>query len=131
MSPKSDRPGTDPPITSEICHRVVFGMTMRGDRNVSWLGGPGNRTLFNTYLMPNDPMMDCGTFGLGWFKASSGHPGGANMVLGDGSVHFISNDINQSTTWHFTTTTDVKTEFGVWESLMSAGDGNTVPSYAW
>jgi prepilin-type N-terminal cleavage/methylation domain-containing protein/prepilin-type processing-associated H-X9-DG protein len=111
--PSPDRPGTDPPLSNAICRQVVFGMTMRGDRNVSWIGGPGHRTLFNTYYMPNDPMMDCGTFGLGWFKATSGHPGGANMVLGDGSVHFIKNHIDLDT----------------WRALSTRSDREVIGSY--
>jgi prepilin-type N-terminal cleavage/methylation domain-containing protein len=36
-----------------------------------------------------------------------------------------------TTTWHFTVTNEVPTEFGVWEALMSAGDGQTIPANAW
>jgi prepilin-type processing-associated H-X9-DG protein len=63
--------------------------------------------------MPNDPMADCGTFGLGWYKASSGHPGGANMVLGDGSVHFIKNHI----------------ELDLWRALSTRHDNEVIGSY--
>jgi hypothetical protein len=91
----------------------MVGMTWRGDRNVSWIGGPGHRALFNTYLMPNDPMPDCGSFGLGRFKASSGHPGGINMILGDGSVHFVKNHIEMET----------------WRALSTRGDSEALGSY--
>jgi hypothetical protein len=50
--------------------------------------------VFNAYRRPNDPMFDLSSWGLGWFKASSGHLGGVNMILGDGSVHFVKNDID-------------------------------------
>ena len=59
------------------------------------------------------------------------HPGGVNICMCDGSVHFISNDINVSTVWHFTVTNEVTSEFGVWESLMSAGDGITPSANTW
>jgi hypothetical protein len=49
----------------------------------------------------------------------------------DGSVHYINNSINVSTTWSYTITSRVISEFGVWEELMSAGDGITVSSDQW
>jgi plastocyanin/type II secretory pathway pseudopilin PulG len=111
--PAADRPGTNPPLTDETCMMTMFGMIWRGDRGASWLGGAGQRTLFNTYLMPNDPMTDCGAGGLGRFKASSNHRGGVNMVLGDGSVHFVKNHI----------------ELETWRALSTRADGEAVPSY--
>jgi prepilin-type N-terminal cleavage/methylation domain-containing protein len=112
-SPAPDRPGTNPALTDQLCMMNMIGMAWRGDRNVSWVGGPGHRTLFNTYLMPNDSMIDCGTWGLGRFKASSNHPGGINMVLGDGSVHFIKNHI----------------ELDTWRALSTRGQREALPSY--
>jgi plastocyanin/type II secretory pathway pseudopilin PulG len=112
-SPDPDRPGTNPPLSDNMCMSGMIGMTWRGDRNVSWVGGPGHRTLFNTHLMPNDRMLDCATYGLGWLKASSNHPGGVNMVLGDGSVHFIKNHIDLAT----------------WRALSTRGVSEAIPSY--
>ena len=91
----------------------MLGMTWRGDRNASWVGGPGHRTVFNTHLKPNDSMVDCASYGLGWFKASSNHTGGVNMVLGDGSVHFIKNHIDLQT----------------WRALSTRGVHEAIPSY--
>jgi prepilin-type processing-associated H-X9-DG protein len=107
-APDPNQPGSIPPLTDQCSTTMpmTMPMTWRGDRNASWIGGPGHRSLFNTYLMPNDRMVDVGTFGIGWFKASSGHPGGVNLVLADGSVHFIKNDIDPS----------------VWRALSSRGE---------
>ncbi len=107
-----DRPGTLLPLTDSLCMSPA-GMSWRGDRGASWLGGPGQRSVFNTYLMPNDPMPDCGALGLGRYKASSGHPGGVNMVLGDGSVHFIKDHI----------------EIETWRALSTRGDAEVMGSY--
>jgi prepilin-type N-terminal cleavage/methylation domain-containing protein/prepilin-type processing-associated H-X9-DG protein len=63
--------------------------------------------------------------------ARSLHPGGVNICMCDGSIHFISDNINCSTTWHFTVTSRVESEFGVWEELMSAGDGILIDGAAW
>ena len=59
------------------------------------------------------------------------HPSGVNICMCDGSVHFISDSVNCSTTWHFTVTYEVQSEFGIWEQLMSAGDSIPVPGNAW
>jgi prepilin-type N-terminal cleavage/methylation domain-containing protein len=111
-APTVGRPGTTPGLNPALC-MSMFGMTWRGDRGASWIGGPGHRTLFNSYLMPNDRMLDCGSFGLGWFKASSNHPGGVHMVLGDGSVHFIRDGIDMDT----------------WRALSTRGDCEALGSY--
>src|SRR5262245_13440152 len=111
-TPNPDRPGTVAPLTDALC-MAPTGMTWVGDRGASWIGGPGQRSAFNTYLMPNDPMADCGSNGLGRYKASSGHPGGVNMILGDGSVHFIKDHIELST----------------WRALSTRGDCEVLGSY--
>ena len=111
--PTADAPGTTPPLTDAQCMMAMTGMTWRGDRAASWLGGPGQRSTFNTTLMPNDPMPDCGTFGLGRFKAASGHPMGVNMILGDGSVHFIKSHV----------------ELATWRALSTRNDGEALGGY--
>src|SRR5262249_19143856 len=69
-APAVNQPGTTPPLTDQMCTTPMLGMTWRGDRTASWIGGPGHRSVFNTYLMPNDRMIDMASWGLGWFKAS-------------------------------------------------------------
>ena len=63
--------------------------------------------------------------------ARSLHPGGVNICMCDGGVFFVSNNINVSTTAYYTTTARVASEFGIWEELMVAGDGLTIPANAW
>jgi prepilin-type N-terminal cleavage/methylation domain-containing protein len=112
-APAPNHPGTNPPLTDQMCMMPMVMMYWRGDRNISWIGGPGHRTLFNTYLMPNDPMPDCASWGLGRFKAASNHPGGVNMVQGDGSVHFVKDHIDPAT----------------WRALSTRGTGEPLGSY--
>jgi len=110
---KPNAPGSDPPLTDDMCMMPMMGMYWRGDRNMSWIGGAGHRSVFNTYMMPNDPMPDCATYGVGRFKASSGHIGGVNVILGDGSVHFIMDHIDMDT----------------WRGLSTRGSAEVVGEY--
>jgi prepilin-type N-terminal cleavage/methylation domain-containing protein/prepilin-type processing-associated H-X9-DG protein len=106
----------------------------------------------NTVVLADD-LIECGEMqamaGANWLEAQnmgcdpnsnnqqatarSLHPGGVNITMCDGSVHFISDDINCSTDWTMASTigTKVASDFGVWESLMVAGDGMTLPADSW
>jgi prepilin-type processing-associated H-X9-DG protein len=84
--------------------------------------------------------------------ARSMHPGGVHICMCDGSVHFVSNEISNTEAytasapgWHIDpvhppTTLETQAqllnpngqyEFGVWEALMSPGDGFSLPGNAW
>lgn len=56
-------------------------------------------TTFSTVLTPNSPNADCSFYqgGGGMVTTRSRHAGGVNTLLGDGSVKFIKNSINQLT----------------------------------
>ncbi len=70
-----------------------------GWRGSIWLSGRPYATTFSTYSTPNPPYADWGTRNAyGFHAARSFHTGGVNVVKGDGSTHFISNGIDQ-TTW--------------------------------
>jgi prepilin-type N-terminal cleavage/methylation domain-containing protein/prepilin-type processing-associated H-X9-DG protein len=75
---------------------------------VDWQQGMFDYTLGNTLLAPNpqypncractwDGDFDC-TNGV-MLNMSSGHPGGANACMGDGSVHFIKNSTQMTIMW--------------------------------
>jgi len=70
----------------------------------SW-GGMGH-TMFNTVLTPNSPHYDCSRNCFdcnaewdGIHTARSLHPAGVNVLMADGSVRFISNNIDQRVWW--------------------------------
>jgi len=76
----------------------------RGNR---WAWGVPGFTLFNTIQKPNDIFNGCrfdsrnnilsdNSFTIG---ASSAHPGGVNVMMGDGSVRFIKDTIAQRIWW--------------------------------
>lgn len=63
--------------------------TLRG-RGTSWAASIAACTLTNGYLAPNSFVPDCVTHFSGWFGPRSYHPGGANVLMGDGSVRLLS-----------------------------------------
>jgi prepilin-type N-terminal cleavage/methylation domain-containing protein/prepilin-type processing-associated H-X9-DG protein len=70
-----------------------------------WYLGMNTYSMFNTILTPNSPIGDCMIGGCGefdcsgFFSASSRHPGGVNVALGDGSVQFVTDSISQRLWW--------------------------------
>jgi prepilin-type N-terminal cleavage/methylation domain-containing protein len=77
-------------------------------RGIYWEVGANATTLFNTIVPPNSNQYKwsaCRDQGGGWpdqatfANASSNHAGGVNVGMGDGSVKFIKNSINQATWW--------------------------------
>jgi prepilin-type N-terminal cleavage/methylation domain-containing protein len=65
-----------------------------GRRGNAWIWGNGMNTTFNTHYQPNQPILDCVSNGMGYLKASSWHVGGAHAGMCDGSVRFISENID-------------------------------------
>jgi prepilin-type N-terminal cleavage/methylation domain-containing protein/prepilin-type processing-associated H-X9-DG protein len=62
-------------------------------------------TLGCTLLPPNPPYPNCdsgasdGLNAGAMYNMTSFHPGGANALMGDGSVHFLKNSVNQPIVW--------------------------------
>jgi prepilin-type N-terminal cleavage/methylation domain-containing protein/prepilin-type processing-associated H-X9-DG protein len=137
------------------------GIAPVDNRGVWAMGATGASLLFghgatddhgpNCAVPLSDDLVDCGEItstvnandllvsGMGCYNgggnnqatARSLHTGGVNICMCDGSVHFVSDSVNCSTTWAYTTGTRVASEFGIWEELMTAGDGLTIPAAAW
>jgi prepilin-type N-terminal cleavage/methylation domain-containing protein/prepilin-type processing-associated H-X9-DG protein len=86
---------------------------LRGDR---WINGGYLSTLYNAYVPPNAPgTFDCinaaNNYGLA--GARSWHTGGLNLLLCDGSVHFVSNSVT----------------LPVWQALATRAGGEVVGDY--
>jgi len=78
-------------------------------RGYLWATGEMRCASYNHFLTPNSPTPDCisndftpgpGIFtSTGFRGARSRHDGGVNLLLGDGSVRFVSNNVTQATWW--------------------------------
>lgn len=69
------------------------GQTRTG-RGLSWIRGVPFSTCINGYLTPNSRIPDMGVHGRGFYAARSLHTGGAHMLLGDGAVRFVSENLD-------------------------------------
>jgi len=74
-------------------------------RGFLWFSGEIRNASYNHYYLPNDKRWDCitnaagmGYTGIGWRAARSLHAGGAQVLLCDGSVRFVSENVD-STIW--------------------------------
>jgi prepilin-type N-terminal cleavage/methylation domain-containing protein len=62
-------------------------------RGVGWIRSLNHAVHVSGYLPPNSRIPDVGIHGVGFFSARSFHPGGVHSLLADGSVRWISDNI--------------------------------------
>jgi len=83
-------------LTEAECSAVTTLTTNRGNL---WADGAYNCGLYNNILTPNSPTMDCVKHSNpAWRAARSRHSGGVNVLMGDGSVHYVADGI-ESELW--------------------------------
>ncbi len=93
-------------------NRKVSAGTICSRRGYLWSDGVIGHSMFNTIQTPNETVYPgngcrldtgcvshCGPDDNMFVSASSVHPGGVNVTMGDGSVRFIKNSIERFTWW--------------------------------
>ena len=96
-----------------------------------WASGEPDHNNFATAVSPNGPSCDfrinaSGTGGSASLPAASSyHTGGVHVVMGDGTVRFINENINSGNIAADVTTVSGESPFGVWGALGTiAGEEN-------
>ncbi|MFG0335976.1 MAG: DUF1559 domain-containing protein, partial [Maioricimonas sp. JB049] len=106
--------------------------TWRGDR---WTDGNPANTGFTTILPPNSPSCSESTWDGGWgiFSAGSRHEGGCQVLMGDGAVRFISENIDtgdiSAPTVYEAGTGGGESPYGVWGALGTRAGGEVVGAF--
>jgi prepilin-type N-terminal cleavage/methylation domain-containing protein/prepilin-type processing-associated H-X9-DG protein len=80
-------------IENPVLASVTIG-SYSGVRGQSWIRGNPNDIAINGYLTPNSRQVDVTLHGRGFYAARSFHTGGAHALYGDGSVRFISDNVD-------------------------------------
>jgi prepilin-type N-terminal cleavage/methylation domain-containing protein/prepilin-type processing-associated H-X9-DG protein len=84
--------------TPAACESATGG-AWSGGRSAKWIDGHYGSVLYNHYYLPNARNWDCGNGfnNKGLTAARSGHSGGVNLLLCDGSVRLVREGIDLST----------------------------------
>jgi prepilin-type N-terminal cleavage/methylation domain-containing protein len=111
--------------------RYNTGITTGGWRGERWCSGYSAHVAFNEILPPNSPscVTDASFWqneGRGIFSATSKHTGGVHLLLGDGAIRFISENIDAgNSALPDPRTRGGKSPYGIWGSLGSVAGAET------
>jgi len=94
------------PLTDALCAQGDWAITF--PRGFAWVNGEFRCGLYNHHDAPNTAVPDCMGVRLGggvkvqfapygWRAARSNHPGGVNVLLADGSLRFVGDDVDAAT----------------------------------
>jgi prepilin-type N-terminal cleavage/methylation domain-containing protein/prepilin-type processing-associated H-X9-DG protein len=108
---------------------ISVGTTPDGDY---WAMGQGPWTFFSTALPPNGPSCWIGgeyfIYGSNYAAASSMHPGGAQVLMGDGSVRFVNQNIDTGDLTRAPVTSG-PSPYGIWGALGSRSGGEVITDF--
>ncbi len=105
----------------------TVGWGYQGSR---WLDGGSLYSCITTILPPNGPSCFGGGADAGWgfFTVSSLHTGGAQVLMADGSVHFVSENISTGNLSATQGNSPMNQYGGVWGSMGTKSGGETFTS---
>ena len=106
------------------------GVVVKGMWGHCYTDGQAERTGFTTVLPPNSPSCSAGNDPSadnndGLLPPSSRHPGGVNVLLGDGSVRFIAETIDTGNLG-LPPTGSGHSPYGVWGAMGSIAGGESI-----
>ena len=114
-------------LTTTATHRILMGER--------WASGHPFYSVFTTAIGPNGPSCAAsappgGRSVGGWFTASSRHTGGVHVLMGDGTVRFVNENIDVGNLKE--TQSDKITghsSFGIWGALGTMAGGETINDF--
>ncbi len=103
---------TDTTCANGLANTGAYWSNARGAK---WINGHYGDANYNHHLLPNDTRWDCSnaSHNPGQAAARSMHSGGVNVLLGDGSVRFVTNGISPTT----------------WQALATRASGDVVGDF--
>ena len=123
------RPGATAPAQCQgrPAYQPATGWQLSWYPGSNWMRACPGSIAFSTVLPPNSPTCNRRPDGSdlaenGWFSASSRHPGGAQGVMGDGSVRFFTENIDAGNP-NVNPNNSNLSPFGVWGALGSRAGG--------
>jgi len=125
----------------EECRSLRSGSNLReytgSYKGARWADAYAQYTVIHPILPPNSPSCAPSTTEHGLMTAASYHTGGCNALMGDGSVHFISDTINSMRSDYQTLLSQNvvswrnsgQSYFGVWGALgtRNGGESASIP----
>jgi prepilin-type N-terminal cleavage/methylation domain-containing protein/prepilin-type processing-associated H-X9-DG protein len=95
----------------QVCDQAyrTQSASLKNWRGQSWAKGSQGHTMFNAVVPPGfrqHTWNSCSDNNIGhslFDNSNSFHPGGTNILFGDGSIHFLKESINMQTWWSLAT----------------------------
>jgi prepilin-type N-terminal cleavage/methylation domain-containing protein len=127
-------------VPTTVFYNSGTNPTWSAGRGGWWCDGSLHYTGFQTMLPPNAPSCMGGFWDDTWgiYSAGSNHDAGVNVVMGDGAVRFISENIDAGnlpgitqTAYNGNAACSARSLFGVWGALGTRSSGEPVAQENW